>query len=84
MMVNCRFSVSRMTPDLGDLQSGRGAIFKFTYQVHWAQRHELSRYSDCVAEHSECDLQPSEIIICCGINFLKDKGVGTSQTRDGR
>src|ERR1700756_1542724 len=48
------------------------------------QRHELSRYSDCVAEHSECDLQPSEIIICCGINFLKDKGVGTSQTRDGR
>ena len=56
--------------------SGCGATFKFTCQVQWPQRQELSRYSDCVAEHSECDLQPNEISICCGINFFDDKGVG--------
>jgi signal transduction histidine kinase len=46
--------------------SGCGATFKFTCQVQWPQRQELSRYSDCVAEHSERDLQPNELIICCG------------------
>jgi len=28
--------------------SGCGATFKFTCQVQWPQRQELSRYSDCV------------------------------------
>ena len=61
--------------------SGCGATFKFTCQVQWPQRQELSRYSDCVVEHSECDLQLNELIISCGLTSLMTKGLGPQNTR---